>query len=171
VTQAFAVEPDRAISELLAGADFVDAFRLRIPATGIKAEDAAGAALSDMPSWITALLTLRNVLVTPLGLKPGPGADDPRERIGIFPIESITPQRVVLGFDDKHLDFRLVVDVAEARDASSVTATTLVRRHNLAGRMYLAGIMPFHKTIVPVLLSRLGRLSTSSSRPSTSAPL
>jgi hypothetical protein len=81
-----------------------------------------------------------------------------RRRIGFFPVVSETPNRIVLGFDDWHLDFRVVVDVsALADDRQQVTATTLVRTHNRAGRVYLAAIMPFHRVIVRTLLARAAR--------------
>ena len=35
----------------------------------------------------------------------------PRDIIGIFPVVSETPERLVAGFNDKHLDFRVVVDI------------------------------------------------------------
>jgi hypothetical protein len=50
---------------------------------------------------------------------------------------------VVLGFDDKHLDFRIVVAVA----GGFATVTTIVRWHNAWGRAYLTAIMPFHRAI------------------------
>ena len=50
---------------------------------------------------------------------------------------------VVLGFDDKHLDFRIVVAVA----GGFATVTTIVRCHNAWGRAYLTAIMPFHRVI------------------------
>ena len=68
--------------------------------------------------------------------------------IGIFPVISETPDRLVAGFNDSHLDFRVVVDVAPPAPASRVTATTLVLTHNWLGRTYLAIIMPFHRLIV-----------------------
>jgi hypothetical protein len=60
------------------------------------------------------------------------------------------------GFNDWHLDFRIVV-TARPQDAaaSAVTLTTIVRTHNLAGRAYLAVIMPFHRLIARETLNRL----------------
>ena len=69
---------------------------------------------------------------------------------------SESPERLVAGLNDSHLDFRLVVDVAGAAGSQSVTATTLVLTHNLLGRVYLALIMPFHRLIVRSMLRRLG---------------
>ena len=72
-------------------------------------------------------------------------------RLGLFPVVSQQPDRVVLGFDDRHLDFRLVVDAPGNGD---VTGTTLIRTHNLLGRIYLAIVLPFHRIIVPAMLRR-----------------
>ena len=65
------------------------------------------------------------------------------------------PDRLVAGFNDKHLDFRLVVDVATSGVTQQVTATTLVLTHNWLGRTYLAVIMPFHRLIVRALLRQV----------------
>lgn len=157
MTKVFPVKPEPGIGSLLIGADFIDAYRVRGACVGLDAGRAARLMLAEPPPWVDALMALRNALVTPLGLKTGPGPDDHRDRIGIFPIELSTPDRMVLGFDDRHLDFRLIVDVARAEAAREVTATTLVRLHNLQGRAYLMAIRPFHKLIARSMLSRVAR--------------
>ena len=76
----------------------------------------------------------------------------------MFPCLSRTPERVVMGLNDSHLDFRLTVDaIALHGQTQRFTATTVVKPHNLFGRMYLATIMPFHKMIVPAMLARVQR--------------
>jgi hypothetical protein len=75
--------------------------------------------------------------------------------IGIFPIQSETPDRLVAGFNDRHLDFRFVVDVATSGDRQQVTATTLVLTHNWLGRTYLMLILPFHRLIVRAMLRKV----------------
>jgi len=152
MTEVHAVEPEPGVGEVLIGAHFIDAYRVTVAAIGLDAADAARLMFAQPPGWVGRLMALRNALVTPFGLKTGLGADDHRERIGIFPIESATPSRVVLGLEDKHLDFRVVVAVAGKGAISEVTATTLVRLHNLLGRLYLTAILPFHKMIVRSLL-------------------
>jgi hypothetical protein len=77
------------------------------------------------------------------------------DRIGMFPVISETPQRLIAGFDDSHLDFRVVVDVAAAGQGKRVTATTIVLTHNLLGRVYLTVIMPFHRLIVRSMLRQV----------------
>lgn len=140
---------------LLAGAQFVDAFRVEIGDRELDARRAAERMMARQPRWAEALLSLRNLLVAPLGLKTS-GSAAPSDMIGIFPVVSETPERLVAGFNDRHLDFRVVVDVAAPGGVRQVTATTLVKTHNWLGRTYLAIIMPFHRLIVPALLRQVG---------------
>jgi len=105
---------------------------------------------------VDLLLALRNIIVAPLGLKTsGEDRRTPRDIIGIFPVVSDTPERLVAGFNDKHLDFRVVVDVATSGQRQSVTATTLVLTHNWLGRTYLTVIMTFHRLVVRAMLRQV----------------
>ena len=143
-------------STLLSGAQFVDAFRIETSDRALDARHAAERMLARQPRWIETLTRLRNILVAPFGLKTsGANRTAPREMIGLFPIVSETPDRLVAGFNDKHLDFRVVVDVAASGAARNVTATTLVKTHNWLGRTYLAIILPFHRLVVRSLLRQV----------------
>ncbi|WP_338694355.1 DUF2867 domain-containing protein [Bradyrhizobium sp. 26S5] len=151
------VTPNVDPAALLAGAQFIDAFRIATTHRDLDARHAAEAMVARQPRWIEWLIALRNLLVAPLGLKTSGAADGvARDMIGIFPVVSETPERLVAGFNDKHLDFRLVVDVAPEGPARSITATTLVLTHNRIGRAYLAVILPFHRLIVPAMLRKAG---------------
>jgi hypothetical protein len=142
---------------LLAGAQFTDAFCIEVSDHDLDARRAAERMMARQPRWAEALLSLRNLLVAPLGLKTsGASLAAPRDMIGIFPVVSETPERLIAGFNDRHLDFRVVVDVTPPGDVRQVTATTLVKTHNWLGRTYLAIIMPFHRLIVPALLRQVG---------------
>ncbi|MEY9180425.1 hypothetical protein ABIG06_002348 [Bradyrhizobium sp. USDA 326] len=150
------VTPEVDANALLAGAQFIDAFRVEIGATAVNAREACTRMVLDGPRWIDALLRLRNILVKPFGLKTsGEGAPAPHGLIGLFPVLSETPEQLVAGFDDSHLDFRIVVDVSGNAASRQVTSTTLVRTHNLLGRTYLALIMPFHKLVVRNMMGRI----------------
>jgi hypothetical protein len=154
------VAPEIDAGPLLSGAQFIDAFRVDLEGHTVDARNAAERMMGRSPAWIEALLTLRHVLVAPFGLKTsGKSEHPPRETIGLFPILTQTPERLVAGFNDKHLDFRVVVDVAasgtDAEAGQQVTATTLVKTHNLFGRAYLAIILPFHRLIVPAMLRKV----------------
>jgi hypothetical protein len=151
------VTPAVDTNALLAGAQFVDAFSIAVDDRTLDARHAAECMIGRLPRWAEALISLRNILVAPFGLKTsGASKSAPREMIGIFPIVSQTPDRLVAGFNDKHLDFRVVVDVANSDAASrNVTATTLVLTHNWLGRTYLAIILPFHRLIVRTMLRQV----------------
>ncbi|HEX9471754.1 MAG TPA: DUF2867 domain-containing protein [Bradyrhizobium sp.] len=151
-----AVDPNANTGALLAGAQFRDAYSIAIDDDALDARQAAQRMLGRSPQWIDALLALRNFLVTPFGLKTGaPKKTGASDIIGLFPVVSETPDRLVAGFNDKHLDFRVVVDVAAAGRGQRVTATTLVLTHNLLGRSYLAIILPFHRLVVRALLRQV----------------
>jgi hypothetical protein len=148
------VTPEVDANTLLAGAQFVDAFRVEIGAATVNAREACTRMVLHGPRWIDVLLRLRNILVTPFGLKTsGEGAPAPHGLIGLFPVVDETPERLVAGFDDYHLDFRIVVNVAGDAAGRQVTSTTLVRTHNLLGRTYLTLIMPFHKLVVRSMMT------------------
>jgi hypothetical protein len=150
------ITPSVDTDALLAGAQFADAFRVEVADPALDARHAAERMMGRQPRWAEALVKLRNMLVAPFGLKTsGASATAPREMIGIFPILSQTPDRLIAGFNDSHLDFRVVVDVATSGTARSVTLTTVVLTHNWFGRTYLAIIMPFHRLIAPALLRQV----------------
>jgi hypothetical protein len=150
------VAPNVDTAAWLAGAQFADAFRIAVDGPPLDARMAAQRMMGRSPRWVESLLSLRNALVAPFGLKTsGAGEKSVGGLIGLFPVLSETPERLVAGFDDHHLDFRVVVDVAASGQGQQVTATTLVRTHNRLGRIYLAIILPFHRQVVRSLLRQV----------------
>ena len=150
------VQPEVDRDSVLAGAQFADAFRVTVADADLDARSAAERIFTRSPRWVEALLDLRNMMVAPFGLKSsGEGEPNAGGMIGIFPVIDETPERLVAGFNDHHLDFRIVVDVAPASSGRDVTATTLVLTHNRLGRAYLAAIMPFHRLIAKTLLRQV----------------
>jgi hypothetical protein len=161
-----ALAPEITTAPLLAGAGFADAYQLIVSGPAFDAAAAARRVFARTPRWIAALLALRNRLGAVIGLKgtdetlsDGGAPSEKRRRIGFFPVVSETPGRVVMGFDDWHLDFRVVVDVLSlGADRQQVTTTTLVRTHNWTGRAYLAFITPFHRVIVRTMLAQAAKV-------------
>jgi len=150
------VVPEVETDAWLPGAQFADAFRIVVAGSGLDARQAAQRMMGRSPRWVERLVDVRNALVGPFGLKTsGAGNAAPRDVIGIFPVLNQTPGRLVAGFDDSHLDFRVVVDVSPADEGQQVTATTLVRTHNWFGSTYLAAILPFHRMVVRALLRQV----------------
>jgi hypothetical protein len=149
-----AVRPTIDTGTLLTGAQFCDAFSVVLDSVALDARQAAEKMLGHQPLWIEGLMSLRHRLVAPFGLKTS-APTGTADTIGIFPILSEAPDRLVAGFNDMHLDFRVVVDVATSGQSQRVTATTLVKTHNTLGRVYLAIILPFHRLIVRALLRQV----------------
>ena len=155
MTKVRAIEPNIDTAALLVGAQFSDAFSVIVGGAAFDARRAAERMLGRSPRWIRALMALRDYIVTPFGLKTSPEAATHADTIGIFPVLSDAPNRLVAGFDDSHLDFRVVVDVISSDDGQRVTATTLVLTHNRLGRVYLAIILPFHRLVVRAMLRQV----------------
>ncbi len=125
--------------------DFIDCYSIE---SSLTPREAAKRGL-DLPRWTLALVALRNRIVGPLGLKTGAVA---RARTaGIFPICKDSPDEMIVGLDDRHLDFRLAVFRQEGR----VYLSTWVRPHNLAGRVYLRLVLPFHSIICRGMVARM----------------
>jgi Protein of unknown function (DUF2867) len=152
------IKPEVDRDSVLAGAQFADAYRVAVTDAKLDARSAAERIFSRTPNWVKMLLDLRNAIVAPLGLKTS--AENEAKAggmVGMFPVLSETPGQLIAGFNDHHLDFRIVVDVAPvdgSRD-QEVTATTLVLSHNLLGRAYLTAIMPFHRAITKSMLEQV----------------
>lgn len=140
---------------VLSGASFADAFMLVVDNQKLDASSAARRVLGRSPGWIRQLMGLRNALVKPFGLRAPKAYNSDSRTIGPFPVISTSPERMVLGFDDRHLDFRVLVDVKDIGDGrQAVTTSTLVKTHNAFGRFYLAVIKPFHRIIVKQMMAQ-----------------
>jgi hypothetical protein len=140
-------------------ANWADCYEVEVNAPPLSAIDAARMAVGRFPLWVRLLMRMRNAATSLVGLKPST-AHSPNEidMIGIFPVVSKSHDQVVLGFDDRHLDFRLVIEVRNAVGTRRiVSAMTLVNRKILLGRIYIAVITPFHRLIVLSMLAALGR--------------
>ncbi len=134
---------------------FADCFMVETEKV-LNAEEAARIALLNGPKWVGDLMKLRNLIVTPFGLKTDHGNFEPQTKtIGMFPILKNTNSQIVLGLDDLHLDFRIVVDVEQIENGTRIYTTTYVQTHNLLGKTYLFTIKPFHKLIVATSLRNL----------------
>jgi hypothetical protein len=106
----------------------------------------------NMPTWVSALMRLRNIIVAPLGLK----TDDIREAssddtANLFPVTYEDDSQIVVGANDSHLNFRISIVQHEGH----IHMATWVHRNNWIGRAYLAIIMPFHVLIVRSCVTRI----------------
>lgn len=136
-------------------ANWADSYSVDIRCKNLNATGVAEAMFGDVPRWVRALLALRNRIVRVFGLKSAELVMTDQEKIGGFPVLASTDDHVLLGFDDRHLDFRILICVEEIlSDHQRVIVTTLVKRHNLFGRVYIFVVTPFHRLIVRSFLRR-----------------
>ena len=111
----------------LPSANWADRYEVQIPQSDLTAIEITRMAFAEFPQWGRMLLRVRNVFAGLVGLKTS-GDKTPRtlEMIGMFPVLQQTDRQVVLGFDDTHLDFRVVIDMAESGDGfQTIGVTTL----------------------------------------------
>lgn len=141
--------------------DFADAFAVVFPpGTEVTPEEITGGLFTNLPSWVKHLTTLRDLLVRPLGLKTGRDFqnDAGSSRVGIIKVQGKTSDAVLVGEDDRHLNFRVLCRVvAHAGGEREAIVATYVHFNNRLGRMYVFMIKPFHRLIVSGMLGRTAR--------------
>ncbi|MGW5428482.1 DUF2867 domain-containing protein [Streptomyces sp. NPDC004059] len=99
----------------------------------------------DLPPCVRRLMRLRDALVRPSGLRRG----DHRASMP-FPCLPATEREVIIGVDDRHLDFRGSVHT----DGATLTPATVVHFHRALGRLCFRPVRPFHRRIVRAALRR-----------------
>ena len=81
----------------------------------------------------------------------------PGDRVGIFTLIENTPDEVMLGDSDKHLEVVLSVHCARPTGQPvRVTVTTVVHTKNRLGRLYMLPVKPMHRLISPAVLRAIG---------------
>jgi len=119
------------------------------------------------PEWFEKLMKLRDKIVSVFGLKTGADLKEkikqgrhkwePGEQAGIFEVIKRTPNEIIMGGDDKHLNARVSLFLHKSTNGNIervFNISTLVEYNNLLGRVYFFIIKPFHRAIVPALLKR-----------------
>jgi len=141
-------------------ADLLDSFATTLAAGISRDPQVVAHAILGRPAWwVRRLLAVRDVTVARFGLKTTDQLQlNARENgsIAFFPVLSRSESELVLGVDDRHLDFRASILLGEMNDdgAFDVIVTTVVRCHNTFGHAYLNLIRPFHVLVVRSNLRR-----------------
>jgi len=148
--------------------DYIDSYQSEFvdKNNNISPTEIGKAFFSSGPKWVEKLFVLRNKIVGLFGLKTSENITDrqkqldnfkcePGEQLGLFKVFTKTNNEVVLGEDDKHLNFRvslLLDQLFNETDKKTLTITTTVEFNNWFGRLYFLPVRPFHKLIVPKML-------------------
>ena len=158
-----AVPAQSAVATFYESTNLADAFAVQLPlGTSGDPEVLWRFVMSQQPPWIGWLTNVRDAIVACFGLKTAKQlatlsdeVDD--DRIAFFKVYGKSECEIILGEDDKHLDFRLSV-LRTPGSASSLggqlTVSTVVHCNNLLGRAYLSVIAPFHRQVVTASLRR-----------------
>ena len=78
----------------------------------------------------------------------------PGASLGGFRVFQRVEEEILIGEDDRHLDFRVSVLRKTENECSWVIISTVVRYNNWLGKVYFNLIRPFHKLIVPAVMRR-----------------
>ena len=154
--RAVAVPPSPMAERTLKRVDYADAYAVALPpGTPRDPEHVAELVFHRPPAWVLAAMGLRNAVVRPLGLKA------PRSTRRGFPMLDRDEREVLLGLDDRHLDFRVTVRV----EGETAVLATRVQIHGALGRAYFAPVRIVHPYVVKTMMRRL---LTSEGCPSSS---
>lgn len=141
------------LATALARTDWSDAYAVDLrPCMPTDPQVWADAIFRDPPEPVRALLWLRNAVVGVAGIERG--GDDS------FDTVAHTTDEVLLGTDERHLDFRASVLCGPDR----VVLSTVVQLHNARGRAYFALVRLAHPMIVQAMLTRAARRLTTHAR-------
>ena len=145
--------------ELLAGIDFSDTFSTTNHINSI--EEITNLIFNTSPNWVNSLFKLRNKIVRLFGLKTGiPDDYNEKYKVGgyvkFFKIFLVSDHEVILGADDSHLNFRVIIN-NDKSDINNIKVITLVEYNNLMGKIYMGIIKPSHRQIVKIMVKNAFR--------------
>ncbi len=113
---------------------------------------------TTFPKWVLFLLRIRKFLVQFLGLNTTmPPGYHKRYEVGgyfsFFKIYEIRESELLLGADDKHLNFR--VSILKTQDKQwNIKVSTLVQFNNSLGKYYMAVVAPFHRWVIRSMIKQ-----------------
>lgn len=162
-----ALPAQSSVATVYESTSLADAFAVRLPSgTSADPDVLWRFVMSQQPAWIGWLTGARDTIVACLGLKTARDLaalpDEAKgDRIAFFKVYGRSESEIILGEDDRHLDFRLSVLRGPDQSPShggQLTVSTVVHCHNLLGRAYIGVIAPFHRLVVKASLRRAARV-------------
>ncbi len=153
------------IASLFAGADLLDTYAIVLPeVVSHDVGQLARTVLGQPAPWFRVLIRLRDAAVAGFGVKTwrqlrAEAEASGGEHIDFFSVRARSTRELIVGEDDRHLDFRVSVLLRPYPSGfgMELVATSAVHCHNSLGRAYLARIRPIHHLIVRSNLERAQR--------------
>jgi hypothetical protein len=157
-------------ARLLDRVEYADAFHASVPAETFEQLVAYGREVfGTFPWWVRGLMRVRDGIVRWLGLRTASEfpmsdtAEVPRVggRLGVFSILRLEDDEIILGEEDKHLEFKVsLMRQREGEAGPGVVMTTLVEFNNWLGRAYFVPVRFFHVLIVRRMMRGAARRMT-----------
>lgn len=144
------------MTNVLSRIDYADRYAVELPEP-MEAPRFCSLVLEATPRWLYLLLSMRDAVVGRLGFNTqernygNPVHLAPGVKFGPLLVQSVSPERVICGDADKHLAFRATFETDPERPRGSFT--TEVQFNDALGRAYFALVKPFHKRVIPALVS------------------
>jgi len=142
---------------------FCDAYQAPVSHPELGAQDVYRAVFACVPAWASVLFKMRGIVASVLGLRHGAAAGlevapdasfQVGRRVGMFSIRSMEPDELIVGDNDRHLDFRLSIFRSRVNGVEMATVSTAVEIHNTVGKIYMVVIKPFHRCITRAMIQK-----------------
>ncbi|MEO1518938.1 MAG: DUF2867 domain-containing protein [Bacteroidota bacterium] len=162
------IPSDALARQALKKVDYQDAYAIQLPLEQpVDPKDMVLLFFDCIPSWFGVLIAIRQLVAGWMGLKTGEKSDfqesldafqgQPGESIAMFHVLDRTEEELLMGENDRHLDFRLAFVSKKMEKGSELSLVTTVQFNNWLGKLYFIPVGPVHRLIVPILLRRMAR--------------
>lgn len=159
---AVAVPARSRASNFYAAPDLADAYAVSLPDAALRNPEAlARFMFAQQAPWVARLMAVRDAVMSMFGVKTSRQLErappSSVRRVSIFRIYDQDADEILLGEDDRHLDFRVTVRCEPAAGNATgqqLVVSTVVDCHNRLGRLYILAIAPFHRLVVRSMLRR-----------------
>ncbi len=154
------------IQQSLRAIDFCDAYQADLLNPQMTVKQACAAVFGYSPLWVKYLMQIRGFFASITGLKHeanglsmsnasfNESQYQVGKRLGLFTIQSLSADELIMGDDDKHLNFRISVYKSVENGVSLITVSTVVEIHNWFGKAYMFIVKPFHKYIAKSMVQK-----------------
>ena len=154
--KAFAIPSTPMIQTALSKTDFSDCFATTNHSESL--DSISKEIFGKLPKWVRPLLHLRNFLVKFLGLKMEMPKGyhnrfEPGGYVGFFKIFEVSSTEILLGLNDKHLDFRVSI-LKDSSPIYNIKVSTLVSFNNKLGSYYMKVVAPFHVLVIQSMIKQ-----------------
>lgn len=164
--RAVPIPQESRITSIYERVNLSDAYAIDLPPGASRnPEVLARFVFSYQPRWILMLMAIRDTLVAGFGLKTArslTSAAADTSRIGIFRVVESNAVEVIMGEDDRHLNFRASALYEPPTEANAhsprLVFATVVHCHNTLGRTYIGLIAPFHRLVVKSYLRHAAKV-------------